>query len=1129
MKQKQSTSFRLHPNVAKAHFLLCALFILVGIPQLGYAQEKKIRISQDKTATVDQVFEIINKQTNYRFIYKANLFENLPPVQLKKGTTTVQQLLQQTIPSEDFSLYFKDNTIEIAKIEKAPKATTPQKVTMQGKVIESATNMGIPGVNVTVKGQPTEGVATDIEGNYTLTVSKDAVLIFSAVGMKTIEIPADKASKVVMQEDTSLLDEVVVVGYGTQKKINLTGTVNTVKTDEIQGKAVTSLANALQGVVPGVTVISRPGDVGDGLGTINIRGRGNLGASSPLFVVDGVPVTSGYFQRISPSDIESISILKDASASAIYGARAAFGVFIVTTKKGKEGKATINYNAYYGWQSPTVLPKKLRSLDFANLTNEANINAGKGAIYSADEIAKIKSGNYPDLYPDNDWYSLVYKDSAPITEHNISVQGGGKTRYFVSGSFFEQKSLVQGKKLNRYSLRANTEREFSPIFTLGTNISLLKDEHKRTSGNFSRTNIDRMTPLTVAKHSDGTWGSVTAGKESSVLAKNNPLRQLAEYGRGHYDVWRLNSSINATLKPIEGLEVTGVLSYNYFNKQESAFDNTVAPIIGFISKKELNGTNLSPNKLTKTWQTHSTFMAQAYATYKKEIGLHYGSIMVGTQYEDYDWEKLKASRKDFPSNDLGAIDAGSGKAENLGNSGRKEERAFLSQFARLNYAYANKYLFEANIRFDQSSQFHKDNRLGIFPSFSAAWRLTEEDFLKNVKWLSNLKIRASWGKLGNTNNVGYYDYLDVLAVGTATIMGESKVDGVWPSRQSNKNLSWEEVNMTNLGIDASFFESKLQMQLDIFNKITNDILLKTPTPLEMGLVEEEREGLKHKDERTPVNAGSVENKGFELMLSYKDNIGEFNYGISANVSRIWNKITDLNGLDNQISTPFINKEGESVGSFYMYQAEGLFKDQAEIDAHAKQGAATKPGDIKYKDINEDGIINAEDRKIVGNDVPYFTYGIGFNASYKGFDFSLQGQGVKDVKVYLSGEAAFAFFNGAGAKEFHLKRWTKENPDPQAAYPRVLPSSNNSHNQIKSSFWLFNADYFRIKNLTLGYTLPKAVSKKIGLSKTRFYVSGTNLFTLRGDKRMKDFDPEAPSKRNAYPSMKVVSLGVNISF
>lgn len=994
-------------------------------------------------------------------------------------------------------------------------------ITVKG-VVKEPSGETVIGASVALKGTSI-GTITGIDGDFILNkVPENGSLVVTCIGMKsqTIAVNGRAFIEIIMEKDSKVLDEVVVVGYGTQKKANLTGTVNTVKAEALVGKPATSLTNAMQGVTPGVTVISRPGNLGSDMGSINVRGRGNLGTSSPLYILDGVPVSEGDFQRIHPGDIESISILKDAAASSIYGSRAAFGVFLVTTKKGKEGKTSVSYDAYYGLQSPTVLPDKLGSLDYANLINEANLNAGKKAVYSQEQLDIIKSGSQPDLYPNNDWYGLVYRNTAPMQEHNVTVSGGGKTRYFVSGTYYDQESLVRGRTLDRYSFRSNTERDFTDFFRMGTNISYVKDDYNQTGGDFSITDLDRMTPLTVAKHSDGTWGSVTAGTESAVLAKDNPLRKIAEYGRSDYQTSRFNASLNANLRPIKGLEINGVLSYNKYDKNASTFVNTVDPIIGFIKKAPLGGTSVITNKLTNTWETSSTFMAQAYASYSKTVGAHDASIMAGTQYENYSYKSLMASRKNFPSNELGAINGGSGVADDLGNSGSISERGFFSQFGRINYAYSGKYLFEANVRFDQSSQFAPGHRLGIFPSFSGAWRLSEEAFMKNIDWLANLKLRASWGKLGNVGNVGYYDYFDMLKTGTSGIMGDSKVNGAWPAKQANENLSWETVTMTNVGVDAGFFNNAFDIQLDLFNKATSDILLVQPQPFEGGYAN---------GEEVSTNAGKVSNKGIEFAANYRGKIGELQYTVSGNVSKIWNEITDLNGVDFGPEDVYIKRVGEAIGAFYGYQAEGLFVDQADIDAHVKQDPQTKPGDIKYKDVNGDKVFNADDRTILGNDVPYFTYGLSLNATYQGFDLSIQGQGVNDVQVYLSGETSQAFFNGAGAKKYHLGRWTAENPNPNAIYPRILPTANNNQNVRTSSFWLYDADYFRIKSLIFGYTLPNILTQKVGINKARIYMSGSNLFTFRADKRMKDFDPEVASSRGSYPNLKVFSLGVNVTF
>ncbi|WP_329903345.1 TonB-dependent receptor [Porphyromonas pogonae] len=991
-------------------------------------------------------------------------------------------------------------------------------------VVKDAKGEAIIGASIKVSNS-TNGAQTNIDGQFTLNnVTNNDILEVSSIGYvsQKIKVGSQNTLTITLKEDVTSLDEVVVVGFGKQKKVNLTGSVATVKAENLISKPSTSLTNSLQGAVPGVTVTSRPGDVGNDMGSVNVRGRGNLGSAAPLYVVDGVPVSAGEFQRIYPGDIKTISILRDAAASSIYGSRAAYGVFLVTTKQGEEGKATISYNGYMAWQTPTILPKKVNSEDFAMLKNEANVNAGKKPEYDNETLNKIKAHNSPDLYPDNDWYKLLYRDYAPMTEHNISISGGGKTRYFVSGTFYEQQSLIPHKALDRYSFRANTERDFTSFLTLGTNISYVSDKIDE-KGTFYTTDLNRMSPLSVAKHSDGSWGSVTAGTESKVYAENNPLRKLEEYGYSNSVANRLNAALTATLKPIDGLEIKGIFSYRKYDESKTTFTNRVPAVIGFISKEPIAGTQQDPNEMKKQWDNSHTLMSQIYGTYTKAWGKHDISLMMGMQYESYENNRLKAGRKDFPTNNLSDLNAGSAKAENLSNEGYKLERAFLSQFMRFNYSYNSKYLFESNVRFDRSSQFAKSSRLGIFPSFSGAWRISEEGFMKDITWVNNLKFRVSWGELGNVDNVGYYDFMDGLAIGANYISNGAKQDGAWPSKEPNDKLKWETVSMFNFGIDATLFRG-LDIQLDIYNKNTRDILLSMPKPYELGL-DEDSKNL----EWASINAGKVNNKGIELNITYRGNVGDLSYEVGGNLSKVWNKIVSLNGLNDQINGDFIFREGEAIGSFFGYKANGLFKDDNDLKNHILQDKQTKPGDIKYVDVNGDQKFSAEDRTIIGNDVPYFNYGLSMSAQYKGFDFSVQGQGVKDVKVHLHGEEAYAFFNGASAKEFHKSRWTKENPNPSADYPRILPTTDDKHNERFSSFWLFNADYFRIKNLTLGYTLPQHLSKKIYLNRLRVYLSGTNLFTIRGDKRMKDFDPEVPSSRGSYPNTKDLSMGVNLSF
>ncbi len=1002
-----------------------------------------------------------------------------------------------------------------------PSPTLIQQM-IKGKVVDE-NKLPIPGANVYVKGN-TVGVQTDIDGNFSIETSTSrTTLVVSYIGMEKLEITVGNGPVTIVLKRSGEQLEEVVIGYGKQRKVNLTGAVNTVSNKVLVNRPVTSLTNALQGTVPGVNIVGNPGDVGNDVGSVNVRGRGNLGASGALYVVDGVPISANDFARINPNDVETLSVLKDASASAIYGSRAAYGVILVTTKKGKEGKMAINYNTYFATQSAIELPRWLESYDYANLRNEAAANAGKAAIYSPATLQIIKDQSNPDLFPDNDWQKLVLRASAPMTEHQINISGGGDTRYYMSGSIFNQNSILPGKDLNRYSFRSNTESKLGDKFKIGTNISFIRDAIKNDKGDINFTLINRMVPLMVARQSNGNWGSMNGGQLDPTLAKTNPLRTLEEGGRSNSNANRLLGAVNATLTPVKGFDISGQFSYNYYTSFSSAFISETTAIPNFLTGALLASTITSPNSLTENRVNTGNLLAQLTSSYEKNIGKHYGKFLAGTSFEDNTSNSVSITRKSFVTNDLNSINAGSTDPANTTIDPTKSglsASAFQSVFGRFNYSYDNKYLFESSFRIDQSSRFAPGNRKGVFPSLSAAWRISQEDFMKSVDWISEMKIRGSWGKLGNISNVGNYDYYDGLNTGTAVILDQTKQDGVFPGKLSNPTLSWEKVDMTNIGLDLGLWDNKLNLQIDAYDRKTNGILLVNPSlPDEAGL----------DTKLSPsVNLAKVENKGIELTITHNNHIGDFKYSIGGNLSRIWNKIVDLGSQGDQVTDPWINRVGEPIGSFYMLEAQGLFKDTADVTAHAKQSSATQPGDIKYKDQNGDGIINADDRKVLGSDVPYITYGLNFTASYKDFDIAILGQGVSNTKVYLEQEASQAFYNGAGVKENVLDRWTAANPNPNASYPRILNSTDNTQNLVKSSFWLFDAGYFRIKNLSIGYSLPKPLMEKLRIQGIRLYVASNNPFTIRADKRMKDFDPETASARTTYPQLKTYSFGLNVS-
>jgi TonB-linked SusC/RagA family outer membrane protein len=1113
--------------------ILLLFVAFLSVNASSFAQ-KNITLNE-KNASLQKVLKAIKSQSGYNVFFIQSDLKKANAVNIDIKDMPLAEALNQCFKNQPLTYSIQANTIvvkerpvNIAPVYQPGQSTPINKVIDVIGTILDEIGKGIPGASIKVKGKE-QGTMSDENGNFKLAgVAEDAILEISYLGYQTKEIKASATVKVTMVPKSNELSDVVVVAYGTQKKVNLSGAVNTVNTKTIINRPVTSLTNALQGTVPGVAIKSAPGDLGNDLGSINVRGRANLGTSSPLFVVDGVVVTQNDFARINPNDVAAISVLKDASASSIYGARAANGVILVTTKKGN-GTPTISYNAYYGRQTATYLPDYTDAYNYAVLRNEAETNLGRTPLYDATALETIKNQSNPDLYPNTDWYALILQKSAPMMEHQISISGGDKTKYYLSGSYFGQNSLIPGKDLKRYSLRANTETQISDKFKIGSNLSFIRDGYNNDNLEIGFTGIGRSIPLSVARQSNGDWGSITAGKENATIAGQNPLRLLEDGGRTNYNTNRFIGNLNGTYTPVKGLDISGLFSYNAYNYFNSSFINTIDPVTGFITKTPLGSTAVLTNQLTEAWQSTSNLLSQVTAGYEKNIDKHYFKVLAGASYEKAQKRTVRVVRKNFPNNDLNAINAGSTLPANTtvtsdlndGVAGVGES-ALASVFARLNYAYADKYLFEASARNDASSKFAPGHRAAWYPSASVAWRISQEDFMKSVSAVNELKLRLSAGKLGNINNVGDYDFYDGLNAGTTVILDQSKQDGVTPGRVANPLLSWEKLTTYNAGLDATLFKS-FTLQLDVFSRITQDILLPSPNiPAEAGL-----DDTGSAKQSPSVNLGEVKNNGFELSLNYNGKINDFSYSIGGNVSKIWNKVTDLGGANETApyDTYYINRIGQPVGSFYMWQAEGLFANQADIDSHAKQANNPKPGDVRYKDQDGNGVIDGNDRIINGNNVPYFTYGLNVTANYKGFDLSVLTQGVSDVKVYLEAEASQGFFNGAGIKNYALGRWTVDNPNPNAAYPRI---TNDTQNFGLSSFWLFDASYLRVKAITLGYTIPQNILDKAKIKGLRVYASSNNPFTIRGDKRLKDFDPEAPSQRSAYPSLKTFSVGLNLT-
>ncbi|WP_316746874.1 TonB-dependent receptor [Pedobacter gandavensis] len=999
----------------------------------------------------------------------------------------------------------------------------------------------LPGVTVTLKSAPGRGTSTDANGNYSISVPANGILVFKMLSYAPQEVAVNNQTQVnvTLATEASDLDEVVVVAYGKQKKSSLTGAVATISPKTLANRPVTSVQNALQGVTPGLTVLQRPGDVqrasdgtSAGTGSVSIRGRSSLSAGSgPMYIIDGIPATAQEFATLNPLDISNMSVLKDAASASLYGSRAANGVIVVTTKRGTGDKTTVQFNANYGWQTAAYLPEFVNSADYALLYNEAMVNGGGKAKYTSEQVELFRNGTQPDLYPNTDWYKEALRKSAPQRDVSLNINSPGKiTSTYLGVTYMDQESLVPGKSQDRMVAKLNTDSKIVPdLLTIGTNISFINQNYDRTGGNLSFTELSRSLPITVLRQSNGAWGSMSGGAESAGDAGRNQVRMLEEGGKSWDKDNYLQTAVNASLTPLPGLSINGLASLKYFNSNSLSFVNTMKPILGFESKTPLAKTDVVINEMKEYWRKRQEVLIQGTVDYQKTFGDHFGKIIVGASQESNVSRNAFLGRKNFPNNDMTTVGSGSSNPEDMskdddGDANRtlQTEWALRSFFGRFNYAYKDKYLFEANARIDYSSRFREDVRRAVFPSFSAGWLVSKEAFMQDIKWISSLKLRGSYGSLGNQDVVKVGNYYNLLDIGYEYSFEGNAQTGVAQNVLSDPLATWEKVYMTDFGIDATFFNGKLDLVTDYYIKDTKDLLVRIPRLATIGVA----------FDKLPLsNGASTRNKGFEIGLTYNDQIGEdFKFSIGGNFSIIKNTITSLGTGDDAFDGRWIQRVGQSIGSYYGYTADGLFVDQADIDNHATQEIAPKPGDIKYRDTNGDGYVTAADRTIIGNDVPWLNYGFNFNAAYKGFDLGILTYGVGNVETYFSEEAAYPFFNGAGVKTAWENRWTAENPNAKADFPRILTSNDGAQNYtVTSSFWLFDASYFRIRAITLGYTFKPEAIKKLGMSNLRVYASANNPFTFMADKRLKDFDPEMASGRAGYPGMKTWSIGLSAAF
>ena len=968
--------------------------------------------------------------------------------------------------------------------------------------VKDAAGEPVIGASVEVKGT-TNGTITDFDGNFDLSgVSKGATLEVSFVGYATQEITFNgQAINVVLKENNEMLDELVVVGYGVQKKANLTGSVASINAEALESRAVASVSAAMAGTMPGVTSIQTSGAPGAQTGSNTISGKNSINAASPLVIVDGVP---GSMNNIDPQDIESISVLKDAASAAIYGVQAANGVILITTKKGKSGqKARVNYSGLVSWASPTAKLDFLDAAGYATLYNEATLNDNPSATlpYSDEDIELYRNGKDPIGHPNTNWYDEVFKKNAMETQHSLSVSGGSETTtYMASVAYLFQDGLSQEKNYERYNGRVNLDSKIAKWINLGINASAYRginnDEYEGFGSLLQYSN--RISPTTPIYKEDGSY---------HYSGMQNPVAQQGKTGSQRTMDQQLNANVYVNLTPIEGLSIKGTYSLRHDYRDYRAFKKE-------YSYDTFNSGARSGDRRQYNWNWYTT---QLLANYMKSFGEHSFNLLAGFEEQEYKYDYLTASRSGGGNNDLdeslNTLNASTQK-----NSDGGYETARRSFFGRLQYDYLGKYLFEANFRSDASSRFPKENRWGYFPAFSAGWRVSEEAFVKdNADWLSNLKLRLGWGRTGNEELASddIYPAVATYTYGNA-LLGNSLYTTAYESRYVNNQLQWATVTNYELGIEAGFLDNKVGFELSLYKKKTDDMLLYLPIQGVIGMSEPAQ------------NAGSVENTGFDLSIFHNNRINkDWSYAINLNVAYVKNEIIDMLGTEGEDpdNDKFWRLEGYPIGSFYGYVAEGLFKTQEELDTHPKRTGREKLGDIKYKDLNDDKKIDAADREVIGKNFPTWTGGLNVAVYYKDFDFSMLWQGAFDVDAYYTGEAAYAFYNSGKVLTKHMDRFHEVN-NPNGNFPRL--SLSDQTNYQTSSYWLEDASYVRLKNISLGYNLPKSLLTKFGVEKAKVFVSGENLLTFSG---LDGLDAESPSDTRGafYSNVKKVSLGLKVSF
>lgn len=1087
------------------------LMVCVFCSYAGNAHSQNAKVSiRMNNVKLDKILNEIENQTDYLFIYNNQVDIN-KITSVKVKNEAVAQVLDRILSGTGIN-YELEGTHIILTTEAIKDLHAQQQAKTVTGTVTDVSGEPIIGANIRIKGTTT-GTITDIDGNFSIKAEPQSVIEVSYIGYLTQEtvINNQKSIRFLLKEDTKTLDEVVVIGYGVQKKADLTGSVANINTEKLNTQSNANIGQALQGKIAGVDIVSQGGAPGSGT-RIMVRGIGTLNNASPLYIVDGMYMNS--IDHINPNDIASIDVLKDASSAAIYGSRAANGVIIVTTKEGSntEGKPIIDLSVNLGISTASKFLDMLDAKGWAEVTTIARQAIGKPALDMATDLANK---------PDNDWQDIMFRP-ALMQNYNLSVKGGGKySTYYTGLGYFNQDGIVKGTNYQRYNIQSKNDYKRG-IFSAGTNliISFSHDKplHQELRGGMIGTILQSVP--TLEKYDDTREGGY-GGTYGDVVNIPHPLAIIDDNIMDRY-----NENVKIFANLYAQIELFKGLKYKLNLTPDFSFERYK----NYLNKYDFGLATNSITQLTERQRRRRNILVENLLTFDRTFGEHKISALAGYTYQDSRFRHIQAYGEGLPQG-LEEIDAATTNRSNEGNSWRS---VLTSILGRVFYSYQNKYLFTATIRRDGSSKFGKNNRYGYFPSFSLGWNVTEEKFMENVHWLDQLKLRGGYGVLGN-QEIDNYQYSSTITTGINYPDGNGGLlQGAFPKNFANPDIKWEETAMTNVGIDFMAFNNRLSLTADYYVKNTKDILLTVPIPISSGGAND------------PIrNAGKIRNNGFEFNLGWMDQPNpDISYGINLIGSFNKNKVIAMGsesgsikgGSTNQNITTSETKAGYPIGGYWLISTAGYFNSQEEVDAYAKDGKkiqpAAEPGDIKFVDANNDGVINDDDRVFQGSPFPDFTFALNGNMRYKNFDLSIGLQGVLGNKIYNATRQTLEdVTKGSNFLASCLDYWTPENKN--ASHPRLTWDDPNRNTRAESDRYLENGSYLRLRSVQLGYTFPQTWFKG-AIQHARVYINAENLFTITSYSGYSpDVNADNANYRGfdnfIYPTNRTFMLGLNVTF